>query len=84
MKKIIILSIILLLVSCKPEYKEASSSPNNNEFEGVRHGDYIVKTIDSCEYIEYDYGIVEQRVYSLTHKGNCKYCLKRNKNNERI
>ena len=33
---------------------------------------YSIITIDSCEYIEYDMGILDQRVYSLTHKGNCK------------
>ena len=31
-----------------------------------------IVTIDSCEYIEYDYGV-------LTHKGNCKYCAERTK-----
>lgn len=41
---------------------------------------YNIKTIDSCEYIEYDYGVFDQRVYSLTHKGNCKYCAERTKN----
>ena len=39
--------------------------------------DYSIKTIDSCEYIEVDYGFVDNRVYSLTHKGNCKFCLAR-------
>jgi hypothetical protein len=33
---------------------------------------YSIVTIDGCEYIECDYGIWDQRVYSLTHKGNCK------------
>ncbi len=40
--------------------------------------DYSIKVIDSCEYIECDYGMFDQRVYSLTHKGNCKFCLARN------
>jgi hypothetical protein len=31
-----------------------------------------VKVFDGCEYLEYDYGLFDQRVYSLTHKGNCK------------
>lgn len=35
---------------------------------------YVIKIIDGCEYIECDYGIFDQRVYSLTHKGNCKNC----------
>ncbi len=33
---------------------------------------YTIKIIDGCEYIECDYGIFDRRVYSLTHKGNCK------------
>lgn len=33
---------------------------------------YSIVVIDGCEYIECDYGMLETRVYSLTHKGNCK------------
>jgi len=33
---------------------------------------YAVVIIDGCEYIEFDYGVLQNRVYSLTHKGNCK------------
>ncbi|MGB4817635.1 MAG: hypothetical protein WBP33_00850 [Saprospiraceae bacterium] len=46
----------------------------------VEKGDDItlaIKEIDSCEYLEYDAGVGHTRVYSLTHKGNCKYCLAR-------
>lgn len=38
---------------------------------------YSIVELDGCEYIECDYGIFDQRVYSLTHKGNCKFCAKR-------
>lgn len=34
-------------------------------------GDYNIKVIDGCEYIELDKGSGEGRYYSLTHKGNC-------------
>lgn len=34
--------------------------------------DFRTITIEGCEYIEYDHGILDQRVYSLTHKGNCR------------
>ena len=34
-------------------------------------GDYSIKVIDGCEYIELDEGGGNTRVYSLTHKGNC-------------
>ena len=33
--------------------------------------DYQTIVIDSCEYITDRYGVF------LTHKGNCKYCMKR-------
>jgi hypothetical protein len=38
---------------------------------------YTIKIIDGCEYIECDYGMNEYRVYTLTHKGNCKQCAAR-------
>jgi len=34
-------------------------------------GDYSIKVIDGCEYIELDMGGGNTRVYTLTHKGNC-------------
>jgi PBP1b-binding outer membrane lipoprotein LpoB len=36
------------------------------------HGDFTIKTIDECEYLEYENGFFDSKVYSLTHKGNCK------------
>lgn len=69
MKKIAVLlfGITLSCVNPKP----------NGQTTTTKYGDYSLKVIDSCEYIEYDYGIVDQRVYSLTHKGNCKFCKNR-------
>lgn len=41
---------------------------------------YAIKIIDSCEYIEYSYLTgADVGLYSLTHKGNCKFCKQRNK-----
>lgn len=41
---------------------------------------YSIVEIDSCEYIEVSYGTgANYGYYSLTHKGNCKYCVERNK-----
>ena len=34
-------------------------------------GDYDIKVIDGCEYIEIDKSNGNTRVYSSTHKGNC-------------
>ena len=35
------------------------------------NSNYNIKVIDGCEYIEYDDGLLDRRVYSLTHKGDC-------------
>ena len=61
-----VLLVAVIFCGCNPQ-------PENGS------GDYVTKVIDSCEYIEYDYGIFDQRVYSLTHKGNCKFCAERSK-----
>lgn len=37
----------------------------------VNNENYKVKVIEGCEYIEFDCGYSNYRVYSLTHKGNC-------------
>lgn len=42
--------------------------------------DYEIKTIDGCEYIEVSWCVGSQSgYYSLTHKGNCKFCAERSK-----
>ena len=53
----------LFLLSC-------TNTPNGES--SVQKDNYVIKTIDNCEYIEYNEGSFDQRVYSLTHKGNCK------------
>ena len=72
MNKLLVLAICIAIASC------SSPQPDGNT-ESVKYGDYRIKTIDSCEYIEYDRGINTFRVYSLTHKGNCKFCNERSK-----
>ena len=63
--------VAVIFCGCNPQPENGSSETSN--------GDYVTKVIDSCEYIEYDYGIFDQRVYSLTHKGNCKFCAERSR-----
>lgn len=63
--------VAVIFCGCNPQPENGSSETSN--------GDYVTKVIDNCEYIEYDYGIFDQRVYSLTHKGNCKFCAERSK-----
>jgi hypothetical protein len=53
---------LLVVVGCEPP--SGSVKPGGM--------DYRIRTIDGCEYIEVDYGVFAQRVYSLTHKGNCR------------
>lgn len=79
MKKIstkIILSAILVLsinmISCDQRQPE-------NPIAITQNGDFVIKIIDNCEYIEYNNGMYDydMRVYSITHKGNCKFCEER-------
>jgi len=44
--------------------------------DGVRNTNIRLYVIDSCEYIGY---INDFHQDFLTHKGNCKFCTKRNK-----
>lgn len=71
-RSIILFSVVLYVISLSscisPEGQNSTKTSDN----------YSIKVIDSCEYIEFDYGIFDQRVYSLTHKGNCKFCTERN------
>lgn len=61
------LVLLFLIVGCMPEPKVVTDKNNNG------WGNYKITEIDSCEYIVYDSGILDQRVYGITHKGNCKY-----------
>jgi hypothetical protein len=83
MRKLVFLIGLFLLVSCEREIEVTVEK--TTEAEGSRdlefeYGDidvYHIQEIDGCEYI-----LVNGRENSepaLTHKGNCKYCLERNK-----
>lgn len=48
--------------------------------QGERHkkDGYSIVEIDNCQYIEVSNWVGHQSgYYSLTHKGNCKFCLAR-------
>lgn len=66
MRKLLILSLFLLS-SCSQYDPKRGSSKEPSE-------DYRIVIIDGCEYVEVDEGGSRQnhRIYSLTHKGNCK------------
>jgi len=68
---IFLTTIIVLESSCSPKPSGYTKT--------TKLGDFKIKIIDSCEYIEYDNGsIMGDHVYSITHKGNCKFCIERN------
>ena len=66
-KAFFILLVMCCFFSCSPPGSENDAKPEET---------YEIKVIDSCEYI-----YVSRRPwsgdFSLTHKGNCKYCAKR-------
>lgn len=71
MKKLILISIVIIgLISC---------GPKNQQPQGVYYKidemAYKLIVLDSCEYLQSGaYG-----TFSMTHKGNCKFCKIRNK-----
>lgn len=75
MKRVIFMFVVVFLVIVGCTMNPQPSGNTSSE----KFGDYRIKVIDSCEYVEYDHGIFEDRVYAITHKGNCKFCKERNK-----
>lgn len=72
MKKIALLFLAFLFCSCG-ETKNATMQSTSTTINGRTIEIYV---IDSCEYIGTVY---LQNADFLSHKGNCKYCLKRKK-----
>lgn len=67
MKKVLFIIVCTMgMVSCGPRQPIEGSNKTG------QIGDFVVIVIDGCEYLEYQRGAGESRVYSLTHKGNCK------------
>lgn len=65
MKKLIL--ILVVFTSCEQQ-------GNVQTYSNVDIGEYGIAIIDSCEYIVDQY----DRSRSITHKGNCKNCNKKN------
>ena len=83
-KSIKILFVVGLFTfsSCsdEPEVTQTTESVPNNQYKEFEYSDmdvYHIQEIDGCEYILVNGR--ENSEPSLTHKGNCKYCLERNK-----
>ncbi len=67
MKKLLV-CFLLTLFGCTedPPADPSTQTIDTNDKDGLR-----IRVIDSCQYLEYNYGEGNYRVYSLTHKGNC-------------
>ena len=87
MKKIFILSILFAIVSCReqPDTNIYHDTKSTNDVYTVVIStssipiDLQVVVIDSCEYlIGHDFAGYRGYGY-LAHKGNCKYCAERRK-----
>lgn len=61
---IAIIIIISLIINTILYFTKESIDPINPN--------YKIKIIEGCEYIEFDKGIGQSRIYIFTHKGNCK------------
>ncbi|HXB40321.1 MAG TPA: hypothetical protein VNZ49_07240 [Bacteroidia bacterium] len=84
MKKIFILISAVILyftTSCISVKKQTAEKSSEGDFIVNVKGSYDLKftviTIDSCEYLLG--GAKPAAVTIMTHKGNCKYCLARQK-----
>jgi len=74
MKKIqIILIVLVILTLTNCETRNADVHRTDVKINGKPFSTYI---IDSCEYIGY---IHSSQSDVITHKGNCKFCINRNK-----
>lgn len=67
MKKLFLLALLaMIMVGCDTKHSDGTYEPCR----------YKVYVIDSCEYV----GVCEGSQYDfLAHKGNCRFCLERNK-----
>ena len=60
---LIALGLLTAISGCSPKADDEQTRSSLGSFDVI--------TIEGCQYIEYDSGVADSRVYSLTHKGNC-------------
>lgn len=79
MKHSLIISLsIAILLSCSGGHQPSDEIKDDGELSQMDRYDLKTYVLDGCEYIgRLDYW----RTDVLTHKGNCKYCEQRNKEN---
>lgn len=64
------IAVCFLFLSCQYTKPKVKQSVNEQ---------FVTMTIDSCEYLVSIPDISLTGVHMITHKGNCKFCLERNK-----
>lgn len=85
MKKLLILIItIFSLFGCVENSQRNISKQKCDKVKSNFGVTYNVVEIDSCEYLIKHNPITDEHeikrdIISITHKGNCKYCQKRNR-----
>ena len=84
MKKFLLIGIILFgIMSCNDEQETTTQTTTQSIPDDVMRfhygnvDEYRIQEIDGCEYIVVNGKANEQP--AMTHKGNCKYCLERSK-----
>ena len=67
MKKLLFALLAMIMVGCIEKDSDGNIVINTSNLNNPK----ISTIIDSCEYINWGYG--------LAHKGNCRFCAERNK-----
>lgn len=75
MKKILLLFVAALMMSCQSSEPKVSQPDSRQSLE-LKDNIYIVE-IDSCEYIIFKRKIGYAGMGGICHKENCKYCADR-------
>jgi len=72
MKKITLILIATVFYACNEQAKKCNQGQYQEQ---IVLDKYDIIVLDSCEYIAYKWAGADNHV--ITHKGNCKYCIKR-------
>jgi len=76
MKKILLLFVAALMMSCQISSEPKVSQPDSRESIALKRDIFIVE-IDSCEYIIFSRASGFGGMGRIIHKENCKYCAER-------
>lgn len=77
---VLLLTIIYRKRSNYEPIKKVRAQPTKVKVRQSVSNKYLkVVTVDSCEYVVFDKWSGGGGHGGITHKGNCKFCLKRNK-----